>query len=123
MVYVLRSRPGLHASVAEVEAGDEVEQDVAVLPRALHTIETIDDNVVRPVTVRTGNPEIYGKDAFWPSRQAALSEAVMGTNSYLRLAVYPARYNPVAQQLRVAGWVRVRVSFDELDDPDTTQRP
>lgn len=114
LVHVMRARPGATPRIEAVEAGDEREQDASVLPRPLETVETVSDGVVRPVTLWTPDAAVYGADAYWPSPRAGLSQAAMGTNAYVRVAVYPAQYNPVRRKLRVAGWVKVRVSFGEI---------
>lgn len=120
LVRVFKARPGRHARIASVSADSIMDQAAAVLPRSFETVETVADNEVRRVTVRNPDTEIYSVNEFWPAPQARVTEAAMGTNVYIRLAVYPVQYNPVTKTLRVAGKVRVRVSFDESDEGPPT---
>jgi hypothetical protein len=116
LVYVLKARPGATARIAGVEVSDVREQDAEVLSRPLETVETVSDGVVRPVTLWKPEATIYGTDAYWPSPQARFSEAAMGTNAYLRVAVYPAQYNPVRRKLRIAAELTVWVTFGGVDE-------
>ena len=113
LVRVFKARPGRHARVAVVSAEDVQEQSANVLPRPFETVETVDDDKVRRVTVLEPDPDVYLAGGFWPEPQARVTEAAMGTNVYIRLAVYPVQYNPLRQTLRSAGIIKIRVSFDE----------
>lgn len=113
LVKVFKARPGRHARVASVSTDSIVEQTAAVLPRAFETVETVADNEVRRVTLREPAPAAYSSNGYWPDPQARVTEAAMGTNVYIRLAVYPVQYNPVTHTLRAAEKIRIRVSFDE----------
>ena len=113
LVRVFRARTGKTARIDQVVADDVREDHARVLPRSFETVETVSDNEVRRVTLREPKEAIYSVDGFWPEVQARVTEASMGTNTYVRLAVYPVQYNPVTQTLRTTEKLRVRVSFDE----------
>ena len=120
LVKVFKARPGRHARIASVSADATADQTAAVLPRSFETVETVADNEVRRVTVRNPNAVVYSANEFWPAPQARVTEAAMGTNVYIRLAVYPVQYNPVTQTIHMAEKIRIRVSFDESNAGPST---
>lgn len=111
LVRVLAGRNGWTAVIESVVPSVVAEEDAVIEPRALETVETVSDNEVKRVVRRDPRIMIYERDDFWPTSQAAISEAFMGTNKLVRLSAYPWQYNPVRHRLRHTDELRIRLKF------------
>ena len=64
------------------------------------------------------DPAIYTQDRFYPDNNIHLSEIVSYQGEqFLRLSVYPARYNPVQKQLAIITSLRIEVRFTPTTTP------
>ncbi len=75
----------------------------------------LDETVGRIRTLkpyRQADPDVYGKDQFWPVTLGTLEEGAIGTQRVVRVACFPVQYNSVQGVVRLFRRLEGEIRFE-----------
>lgn len=90
-------------------------QNVSVVAAEGYAVDESGTGIRTLRTYRRKQDDIFGSDHFWPESLCRLTGARIGTQSVLRIEIFPIQYNPSLREIRFFRHVEGTLEFYRFD--------